>query len=53
MVADLKLVGRFEEGLNDAKDRVPCLARMRTEAATEAEVRIERVASLEEGKKRD
>jgi hypothetical protein len=48
IVTDLKWVGRFEDGLNDTKDRVLCLAGTRTEAATEAERRIKRVASLEE-----
>jgi hypothetical protein len=51
IVTDLKWVGRFEDGLNDTKDRVLCLARTRTEAATEAERRIKRVASLEEREK--
>jgi hypothetical protein len=52
MVVALKRVGNFEERSNDANDRVLCLARTRTEAATEAEGRMERVASLEEGKER-
>lgn len=53
VLVNLEWVGRLEEGLNDVKDRVPCLARTRTVAATEAEGRTERVASLEGGKKQE
>jgi hypothetical protein len=53
MVANLERVGPLEEGLNEVKDRVLCLASTSTVAARDLEGRVERVASLERGKKQE